>query len=69
LDGITEGFIMDAIHDFSGKKTIVMIAHRLSTVKRCDTIFLIKNGKVEDHGSYNELARKNVTFEEMSKHS
>src|SRR5690606_22347337 len=33
LDGITEKMIMDAIHDFSGSKTIVLIAHRLSTVK------------------------------------
>ena len=38
LDGISEKMVMDAIHDFSGKKTIIMIAHRLATVKQCDII-------------------------------
>src|SRR5690554_4164486 len=46
LDGITEKLIMDAIHDFSGKKTIIMIAHRLTTVKQCDAIFMMSQGKV-----------------------
>ncbi|MHC5867460.1 ATP-binding cassette domain-containing protein, partial [Streptococcus pyogenes] len=39
LDGITEKLVIDAIHDFSGNKTIIMIAHRLSTVKKCDCIY------------------------------
>ena len=39
LDGITEKMIMQAIHEFSGEKTIILIAHRLKTVKQCDQIF------------------------------
>ena len=39
LDGITEKMVMEAIHDFSGQKTIVLIAHRLKTVQKCDQIF------------------------------
>lgn len=69
LDGITEKIIMDAIHDFSGQKTIIMIAHRLKTVKKCDTIYLMEKGKVIDHGTYQELVENNTKFREMAKHS
>tara|TARA_R110001606_G_C15403445_1_gene653637 strand:+ start:1634 stop:3442 length:1809 start_codon:yes stop_codon:yes gene_type:complete len=69
LDGITEKLIMDAIHDFSGKKTIIMIAHRLATVKQCDTIFLLADGEVIDQGSYDELSKRNITFRRMAEHA
>ena len=69
LDGITEKAIMDAIHDFSGKKTIVMIAHRLKTVQKCDQIFFIDQGKVTDQGTYEELVKKNSYFRKMAYHS
>ncbi|UYG06231.1 ABC transporter ATP-binding protein [Halomonas sp. M4R1S46] len=69
LDGITEKLVMDAIHDFSGKKTIIMIAHRLATVRQCDCIYLMENGRVIDHGSYDELAERNVTFQRMAIHA
>jgi len=66
LDGITEKLIMDAIHDFAGKKTIVMIAHRLATVRKCDSIYLLQNGKVADHGTYRELAERSDVFKRMA---
>jgi HlyD family secretion protein len=69
LDGITEKLIMDAIHDFSGKKTIIMIAHRLATVKQCDQIYLIAAGKVVDSGTYGELSDRNTTFKRMAEHA
>ena len=69
LDGITEKIIMDAIHDFSGKKTIIMIAHRLKTVQKCDTIFLMEKGKIVDSGTYNYLVENNPQFREMALHS
>ena len=69
LDGITEKLIMDAIHDFAGKKTIVMIAHRLATVKQCDSIYLLQNGKVVDHGSYRELSERSDLFKRMADHA
>ena len=58
LDGITEKMIMEAIHDFSGKKSIILIAHRLKTVQKCDKIFFIDKGKVVDNGTYEELIEK-----------
>lgn len=69
LDGITEKLIMDAIHDFSGKKTIIMIAHRLATVKQCDTIYLMAHGQVTDHGNYTELISQNDVFRRMTEHA
>ncbi len=69
LDGITEKMIMDAIHDFSGKKTIILIAHRLKTVQKCDEIFYLEKGKVVDRGSYDELIKKNENFRNMAAHA
>ena len=69
LDGITEKMIMDAIHDFSGKKTIVMIAHRLATIRQCEIIYLMDQGKIVDHGSYDELLSRNPTFKRMVEHN
>ncbi len=69
LDGITEKMIMEAIHNFSGQKTIILIAHRLKTVQKCHKIFFIDNGKVVDHGTYDELIDKNEQFKNMSMHS
>jgi len=69
LDGITEKIIMDAIHDFSGQKTIIMIAHRLKTVEKCDIIYLMEKGRVIDQGTYQQLIDNNPQFREMAKHS
>lgn len=69
LDGITEKLIMDAIHDFSGKKTIIMIAHRLTTVKQCDSIYLLANGRVVDQGNYFDLEKSNKIFQRMADHA
>lgn len=69
LDGITEKIIMDAIHDFSGQKTIVMIAHRLKTVQKCDIIYLMEKGKIIDQGTYKELLEKNIQFKKMAEHA
>ena len=69
LDGITEKLVMDAIHDFSGKKTIIMIAHRLATVKQCDSIYLLEAGKIIGHGTYEELAKTNPIFQKMAEHA
>lgn len=69
LDGITEKLIMDAIHDFAGSKTLIMIAHRLQTVKQCDVIFFMDHGKVIDQGTYDELIERNASFKKMALHA
>tara|TARA_B100000927_G_C16470012_1_gene471163 strand:- start:700 stop:2493 length:1794 start_codon:yes stop_codon:yes gene_type:complete len=69
LDGITEKYIMKAINNFTGNKTIILIAHRLKTVKNCDKIFFIDNGKVADSGTYSELLERNEHFKNMAKYA
>ena len=69
LDGVTEKMIMEAIHKFSGKKTIIMIAHRLKTIEKCDKIFFINRGKLIDQGKYDELIERNELFKNMANHS
>lgn len=46
LDNETEAAIMDSINRFQGKKTMVIIAHRLGTIKDCDYIYKVENGKI-----------------------
>lgn len=62
LDGVTERDIMNAINNMAGIKTIVMIAHRLNTVKNCDYIYLISNGQVQDSGTYDSLIKSSDYF-------
>lgn len=69
LDGVTEHIMMEAIHLFRGQKTIVMVAHRLKTLQKCDQIFFINNGQVSDTGTYQELISKNKYFRRMAEHS
>jgi ABC-type multidrug transport system fused ATPase/permease subunit len=69
LDGITEKTILDAIQDFKGQKTLIMIAHRLKTIQNCDQIFMMEKGCVIDCGTYQELIEKNEQFKKMSDHA
>tara|TARA_A100001011_G_C14291803_1_gene836532 strand:- start:295 stop:2091 length:1797 start_codon:yes stop_codon:yes gene_type:complete len=69
LDGITEKMIMDSINNFSGQKTIIMIAHRLKTVQKCDNIFFLEEGKVTDSGNFKQLLESNENFRNMAEHA
>ena len=66
LDGISERRVMDAIHEFGGQKTIIMIAHRIKTVQNCNKIFYIDKGRVVDQGTYKELIERNDDFKNMA---
>ncbi len=67
LDNITEREVMAAIENLSGQKTIIMIAHRLTTVKNCDRIFLLEHGRVSASGAFEELTQQSDTFREMAR--
>jgi len=67
LDGITEDTILEAIHHLAHKKTIVIIAHRLGTVKECDIIYLLEQGRIVDQGTYDQLLANNQQFRKMAK--
>jgi ATP-binding cassette, subfamily B, bacterial PglK len=66
LDNITEKFVIEAIEQLRGDRTIIMIAHRLTTVQNCDVIYLMKKGKLIQKGSYNELMNSSKEFREMN---
>ncbi len=65
LDNETEWEVMQAVKNLSGKKTIIIVAHRLGTVKSCDRLFFIKDGEVIDYGRYEELFNKSQEFKAM----
>lgn len=67
LDNHTEGVVMETIDNIGGEVTILIIAHRLSTVRRCDQIYLIDNGHVDSFGSYDELLLKNKKFQILAR--
>jgi ABC-type multidrug transport system fused ATPase/permease subunit len=62
LDGITEESVMDAVRTLSRRKTVILIAHRLTTVRECDVIYLMERGRIAISGSYDELRRKSEWF-------
>jgi ATP-binding cassette subfamily C protein len=65
LDNETERAFVQAIEALREKKTIIIIAHRLSTVRNCDQLYLLKDGKVVDVGTYDELLRTSSDFKSM----
>ncbi len=66
LDNVTESTVMSAILNIARKKTIIMIAHRLSTVRHCDTIFMMKGGQIVAEGTYDNLAANSSEFSAMA---
>ena len=65
LDNITERAVMEAVNNLSHKKTIIMIAHRLSSIRNCDTIYVMDKGRIVDSGSYDELVNTSTIFQKM----
>jgi len=66
LDNITEKEITRAIEALKGDRTIIMIAHRLTTVENCDLLYLMKEGKIVDSGTYSKLVDNNRDFRKMA---
>jgi ABC-type bacteriocin/lantibiotic exporter with double-glycine peptidase domain len=56
LDNDTEREVVDEIKRLKGKKTIIVIAHRITTLRFCDVIYKLDNGKIDSHGDYNSIA-------------
>jgi ATP-binding cassette, subfamily B, bacterial PglK len=66
LDNATEQEVMNAIEGLNRDLTIVIVAHRLTTVKRCDSIFEIYNGQVVAQGTYEHLLECSMSFRKMA---
>lgn len=65
LDNETQNSISEAIHNMKNEYTILIIAHRLSTVINSDRILFIEDGKVVDSGTHKELLKKNKEYEKL----
>jgi ABC-type multidrug transport system fused ATPase/permease subunit len=66
LDNLTEKAVMEAVHNLGNDITIILIAHRLSTVKKCDTIFLLENGQLKEQGTFDKLIQVNKEFKKTA---
>jgi ABC-type multidrug transport system fused ATPase/permease subunit len=65
LDNATEQSVMDAIEGLDRELTILLIAHRLTTVRRCDVIVELEHGRVVCQGTYDELLKSSPSFRNM----
>lgn len=66
LDNLTERELMSAIEALPGNKTILMIAHRLSTVRNCDRIVVLDEGRMVGVGSWSDLIEHNAAFRKIA---
>ncbi len=69
LDNTTEQSVMKSLDVIDQNVTLIIVAHRLSTVKNCDIIFEMNQGQLVASGSYQELIDKSPSFKKMSQHS
>ncbi len=67
LDNLTEQEVMEAIDALPGDKTVVMIAHRLSTVKRCERIVVMEAGRIVGCDGWEALMQSNPSFQKIAK--
>ena len=67
LDASTESEISSAINNLKGKVTIVMIAHRLSTVRKADKVIYLEHGKIIDIGLFEDLRARVQKFDEQAR--
>lgn len=69
LDNLTESAVFDALSKLLGQITVIMVAHRLSTVKTCDTIYQMENGRLIASGTFEHLISTNSTFRTLANSS
>jgi len=67
LDGVTEQGVFAAFENIVRAKTFIIIAHRLTTVKGCDIVYMLEAGQITAQGTYEELMETNVNFRKMAK--
>ena len=65
LDNETQSKIQKAINNLKGEYTILIVAHRLSTIIDSDRIFVVENGKIVDSGSHRELLKKSEIYKNL----
>jgi ABC-type multidrug transport system fused ATPase/permease subunit len=66
LDGATENEVLDTLLELRKNRAVIMIAHRMSTIRAADRILLLHDGSIEAEGTYDELLQTNDRFRRMA---
>jgi ABC-type multidrug transport system fused ATPase/permease subunit len=66
LDSLTEAEILASVEAFRGHTLGLMIAHRVTTLRECDRIFVIEDGAIVESGTYSELLRASQRFRDLA---
>jgi ABC-type multidrug transport system fused ATPase/permease subunit len=66
LDGITEQSVFESVREFSKTRTVIIVAHRIGTVRNCEEILLLDHGRIMGSGTYDELMVTSPQFRAMS---
>jgi ABC-type multidrug transport system fused ATPase/permease subunit len=69
LDSVTEAAIYDAIEAMRGESLALIVAHRVSTLRRCDRIFVLERGRIVESGTYQELLARSELFRALAAQS
>lgn len=65
LDYLTEAKIIESINSLKQKPTIILIAHRIQTLRKCDCIYIIKDGRISNEGNYENLSINDNYFKKL----
>ncbi len=65
IDSLTEELIQKAIEKIFNDKSVIAVAHRLSTIRKSDRILVMKQGRIVEEGSHNELVSKNGYYVQL----
>jgi len=68
LDSVTEEAVFTSLAELAGTKTVVLVTHRVSTVKECDHVVVLESGRVVADGSYDDLIRTSAHFQALARH-
>jgi len=66
LDTKTEKEVSQAIEELAGEKTLIIISHRFSTIRKYDRIFFMENGAIVDSDTFEELLTNNADFKRLA---
>ena len=65
LDNTTEILIQDALNELAKGRTTIVVAHRLSTIKNADRIFVVTSGEISEEGTHEELIKNDNTYAKL----
>ena len=66
LDGVTEAALVEALDELKSGRTLISVAHRISTVRHADTILVVEGGRITAQGSYDDLMERSALFRSLA---